>query len=229
MRSRLRAFPLPLHDGVLLKRYKRFLADVRLSSGETVTAHCPNPGAMTGCDRPGSAVLLSDSRNPARKLRFTWELVRVGRIWVCVNTQVANRAVRRWLETGQLLSGYETVRPEVTVGNCRFDFGLDDRAYVEVKSVTLKTDDGLAAFPDSVTERGRRHVETLASLKGVRRILLYFVARADVDAVRPADEIDPAYGEALRRAADAGVEIMAVRARFTRRGVQQGPALDVVL
>ena len=225
----MRVFPLPLHEGVLLRRYKRFLADVRLSTGETLTVHCANPGAMTGCDAPGSTVLVSDSANPRRKLRYTWELVRVGRVYVCVNTQVANRAVGQWLEAGQLLSQYETVRSEVRVGDSRFDFGLDEGGYLEVKTVTLKTADGLAAFPDSVTERGRKHLETLASLKGVRRVLLFFVARSDVEAVRPADEIDPAYGAALRRAVDAGVEVMAVRARFTRRGVWRGPLLDVVL
>ena len=226
--DRLRPFPLPLRPAVLIRRYKRFLADVRLPGGELLTVHCPNPGAMTGCDRPGSAVLLSDSENPRRKLRFTWELVRVGRTWVCIDTLVANRVVRRWLEVGHLLPGYETVRPEVKRGDSRFDFALDDTCIVEVKSVTLKLD-GLAAFPDSVTERGRRHLDTLAGLRGVRRVLVFFVARSDVSAVRPADEIDAAYGAALRRAVEAGVEVLAVRGRFTRRGVERGPFLEVVL
>ncbi|MHC4223278.1 MAG: DNA/RNA nuclease SfsA, partial [Planctomycetota bacterium] len=101
----MRAFPLPVKDALLIRRYKRFLADVRLDSDRVLTVHCANPGAMTGCDRPGSRVLISDSRDARRKLRYTWELVRVGRSWVCVNTQVANRVVRKWLEMGHLLPG----------------------------------------------------------------------------------------------------------------------------
>lgn len=224
----MRAFPLPLQDAVLIRRYRRFLADVRLGDGRTVTVHCPNPGAMTGCATPGSAVLVSDSGNPRRKLRLTWELVKVGRRWVCENTQVANRVVERWLKTGQLLAGSGPVRREVRLGDSRFDFTLGERCVVEVKSVTLEVD-GLGAFPDAVTERGRRHVETLAGLRGWRRILLFFVARGDVRAVRPADEVDPAYGAALRRAAKAGVEVLAVQARFGRDGVRRGPMLDVFL
>jgi sugar fermentation stimulation protein A len=183
---------------------------------------------MTGCATPGSAVLLSDSGNPHRKLRLTWELVKVGRRWVCVNTQVANRVVETWLKTGRLLPDSGPVRREVRIGDSRFDFILGARCVVEVKSVTLEVD-GLGAFPDAVTERGRRHVETLAGLRGWRRILLFFVARGDVRAVRPADEVDPAYGAALRRAAAAGVEVLAVQARFGRDGVRRGPMLDVFL
>jgi sugar fermentation stimulation protein A len=224
----LRPFALPLVDGVLKKRHRRFLADVRLATGRHVTAHCPNPGAMTGLMDPGSAVLLSRSDAPHRKLPYTWELVRVGRTWVCVNTAVANRVVGHWLETGQLLPGYGTVRREPRHGRSRFDFALDDRCLVEVKSVTLEVD-GVGAFPDTVTERGRRHLETLARLRSVRRVLVYFVGRADVTAVRPADEIDPAYGRALRCAVRAGVEVVAVQARFTRRGVRRGPELEVIV
>jgi sugar fermentation stimulation protein A len=223
----LRALP-PLRDAVLVRRYKRFLADVRFRDGSTATVHCPNPGAMTGLAEPGSAILVSDSGNPRRKLRFTWELVRAGRTWVCVNTAVANRVVGRWLDAGRLLPGYREVRREVARAGSRFDFELDGRCIVEVKTVTLKTD-GMGAFPDAITERGRRHVETLAGLRGTRRVLLYFVARGDVRAVRPADEIDPAYGAALRAAIDAGVEVLAVRARFSRDGVRRGPLLDVIV
>jgi len=212
----------------LLRRYQRFLADVRLADGTERTVHCANPGAMTGLDAPGSAVLLSRRDDPRRKLSLTWELVRVGRTWVCVNTQVANRVVRRWLETGRLLSGTGPVRSEVHRAGSRFDFALGDDTVVEVKTVTLRTG-RVAAFPDSVTARGRRHVETLAGLSGVRRVLVFFVARGDVTAVRPADEIDPAYGRALREAVAAGVEFVAVRAHFDRRGVRRGPLLPVDL
>jgi sugar fermentation stimulation protein A len=224
----LRPFALPLVDGVLRRRHRRFLADVRLATGRLVTAHCPNPGAMTGLMDPGRAVLLSRSPAPHRKLEYTWELVRVGRSWVCVNTAVANRVVGHWLETGQLLPGQGEVRREPRHGRSRFDFALGARCLVEVKSVTLKVG-GVGAFPDAVTERGRRHLETLARLRRVRRVLVYFVGRNDVSAVRPADEIDPAYGRALRRAVRAGVEVIAVQARFTRRGVRRGPELGVIV
>lgn len=228
----MRPFVLPLVDGVLKKRHRRFLADVRLATGRLVTAHCPNPGAMTGLMEPGSAVLLSRSDAPHRKLPYTWELVRVSRTWVCVNTAVANRVVGHWLESGQLLPGYGTVRREPRHGRSRFDFALgdgdDDRCLVEVKSVTLKVD-GVGAFPDARTERGRRHLETLARLKDVRRVLVYFVGRGDVTAVRPADEIDPAYGKALRRAVRAGVEVIAVQGRCGRHGVRRGPELEVIV
>jgi sugar fermentation stimulation protein A len=189
---------------------------------------------MTGLAEPGSAILVSDSGNPRRKLRFTWELVRAGRTWVCVNTAVANRVVGRWLDAGHPLAGYREVRREVARAGCRFDFelgsdsGSKGRCVVEVKTVTLKTG-RVGAFPDAVTERGRRHLDTLAAMRGTRRVLLYFVARGDVRAVRPADEIDPAYGAALRRAIDAGVEVLAAQARFSRDGVRRGPLLDVIV
>ena len=222
----MKAFPLPLEGGVLLRRYKRFLADVRLPDGSVETVHCANPGAMTGCAEPGSPVLLSRAQNPRRKLALTWELVRVGRTWVCVNTAAANRCVGKWLRSGQLLPGLGPIRSEVRHGDARFDFGFDG-GLLEVKTVTL-ADGRIGAFPDSVSERARRHVETLAAATG-RRLLVYFVARGDLRAVRPADEIDPKYGAALRRAVEAGVEVLAVRARFTPEGVRRGPLLDVIL
>ncbi len=229
----MRPFPLPLQDAVLIRRYKRFLADVRFPDGRQTTVHCANPGAMTGLDTPGLPVLISDSKNPKRKLPLSLELVRPGRSWVCVNTAVANRAVGAWLRSGQLLKGVrdgreEQVRAELTDGDVRWDFGLPGGGVLEVKSVTLKTGHA-AAFPDAVTERGRKHLERLAVSRAPRRVLVFFVARADVRYVRPADEVDPAYGRALRAAATAGVEIVAIQARFSREGVRQGRRLDVVL
>ncbi len=125
-------------SGTLLRRYKRFLAEVRLDDGSAVTAHCPNPGAMTGCAEPGMRVLLSKSPDPRRKLAYTWELSRAGRTWVCVNTGTANRIVGGWLRTGRLFPGEGAVRAEVAIGRSRFDFLLGDRTIIEVKSVTLK-------------------------------------------------------------------------------------------
>jgi len=219
---------LPLEDAVLLRRYKRFLADVRLPDRSVRTVHLANTGAMTGCAISGSRVLLSDSGNPKRKLRWSWELVKVGRCWVCVNTAVANRVVRHWLESGRLYSGSGVVRPEPRWKDSRFDFALGDEVLIEVKSVTMARD-GIGAFPDAVTERGRRHLDRLAAIRDRRRVLLFFAARSDVRVVRPADEIDPAYGEALRRAAAAGVEIRAVGARFDRRGAHWNGELEVRL
>jgi len=209
---------------VLIRRYKRFLADVRFPDGAVRTVHVANPGAMTGLAEPGARVLLSRSENPRRKLEWSWELVRAGRTWVCVNTAVANRVVRHWLESGRLDLGPGAIGTEPRVGDGRFDFRVGD-AYVEVKSVTLA--DG--RFPDAVTARGRRHAERLAAMRGVRRVLLFFVARGDVDRVRPADDVDPAYGAALRAAAAAGVEVRAFGARFDRRGAHWRGELEVRL
>jgi sugar fermentation stimulation protein A len=210
----------------LIRRYKRFLADVELASGSE-TVHCPNPGAMTGMADPGSAVLLSSSDSRNRKLRYTWELVRVGRTWVCVNSQIANRVVGAWLRSGALFPGAGAVESEVAAGGCRFDFRLGGRTLLEVKTVTLR-DGRFGAFPDAVTKRGRKHVETLARMRG-RRVLLFFVGRGDVSAVRLAGEIDPEYAAATRAAVRSGVEVVAVRAHFGPRGVRRGPQLDVLL
>lgn len=214
---------------MLLRRYRRFLADVRFPTGAVATVHCANPGSMAGCCEPGRPVLLSESADPRRKLRFTWEMIRMGRTWVGVNTAVANRVVAAWLETGRLFPGRGAVAREVACGNSRFDFAVGE-GLLEVKSVSLVRD-GIAAFPDAVTERGRRHCEELARARrqGRPATLLFFVTRADAAAVRPADEIDPAYGAALRLAAEAGVEVAAVRARFSPRGVEFGGLLPVRL
>ncbi len=226
----MRPFPRPLRSGSLVRRYKRFLADICFADGAVRCVHCPNPGAMTGLAEPGQAVLVSKSDDSRRKLAWTWEMVRVGRIWVGVNTQIANRVVGHWLRSRRLFGEYGVVRSEVRRGATRFDFVLDDRCVLEVKSVTLASGQ-IGAFPDAVTECGRRHVEELARARreGLRAVLLYFVARSDVTHVRPADVVDPESGRALRRAAADGVEVVAVGTRFTRRGVSRGPFLEVVL
>ena len=225
--------------GRLVRRYKRFLADVETESGEILTVHCPNPGAMTGTDRPGSAVRCSTSDNPKRKLPHTLEMVRVGRIWVGVHTLRANQLVARALATNRLpgVRGYTRVQPEIkAMPGSRLDFGLgghpsDPRpGWLEVKSVTLARDD-TARFPDSVTARGRRHLETLAGLcaRGHRAILLFVVQRGDCRRVECAEEIDPAYAQALRDAAAQGVEIRAVRARVRSREILLEKTLPFVV
>jgi len=152
----------------------------------------------------------------------------VGRRWVCVNTAIANRVVGYWLRSGRLYPDSGLVRAEPRWGDSRFDFAVGDDLLIEVKSVTL-TIDGMGAFPDAVTERGRRHVERLAAIRDRRRVLLFFVARGDVRVVRPAAEVDPAYAEALRLAAAAGVEVRAIGARFDRRGAHWNGNLEVRL
>jgi sugar fermentation stimulation protein A len=229
--------------GRLVRRYKRFLADVARPDGEVVTVHCPNPGSMLGLQTPGSAVRCTTSDNPKRKLRHTLEMIRVGRIWVGLHTLRANQLAARALAFGAVegLGGYREVRSEVKVGGgSRLDFALsgnerDSRlAYVEVKSVTMRGQGDArnrGLFPDAVTERGRRHMQTLERLRreGARAAVLFVVQRADCSEVRPADDIDPAYGEALRQAAQAGVEVLALRARVTARRIEMERMLPVVL
>ena len=208
-----------------MRRYQRFFADVRTETGELVTVHCANPGSMLGLLRPDAAVRCSRAANAARKLPHTLEMIRAGRTWVGVHTHLANAFTARVLAEGAFapLAGYASLRPEVASGEgSRLDFRLDGRrgdprpAFVEVKSVTLAAG-GRARFPDSVTERGRRHAERLAALRGegARAVLLFVVQRADCASVEPADDIDPAYGAALRAAAAQGVEVLALRARVT--------------
>ena len=241
-RLRGRAVRIPLDAklrGRLVRRYKRFLADVETADGRRLTVHCPNPGSMLGCATPGAAVRCSTSDDPRRRLAHTLEMIRVGRAWVGLHTLRANAVAARALELGAIpeLEGYAELRREVAVGrHTRLDFRLDahprDRrpCWLEVKSVTL-AQGRVALFPDSVTERGRRHTETLARLRrrGARAVLLFVVQRADCDRVRPADELDPAYGRALRRAVRAGVEVLAVGTRVTPRRIEIERPLPVLL
>jgi sugar fermentation stimulation protein A len=207
----------PLVSGTLLRRYQRFLADVRLDSGETVTAHCPNTGSMTGCSEPGRRVFLSRSENPKRKYPFTWELILMPDGLVGVNTQMPNRLVEHAVRKGQIreLAGYEHVRREVRLNSrSRVDLMLEDgndaRCYVEVKNCTL-VQDGVAMFPDAVTARGLKHLLELQQLlaEGHRSLMFYFIQRMDARQFRPADEIDPQYGKVLREVWRAGVEVLA--------------------
>ena len=212
-------FDHPLVFGTLVRRYKRFMADVQLDDGRVVTAHCPNTGRMTGCVGEGWRVALSDSRNPKRKYRYTWELVHNGMCWICVNTGRANTLAFDAVTNGIVpeLAGYSDVLREQKFGSSRFDLLLrnaSEKCYVEVKNVTLLTDDGCYAFPDAVTERGRKHLHELidAVRAGHRAAMLYVVARSDGDGFRASREIDPAYARALEHAAASGVEILAWQA-----------------
>ncbi|RMH95482.1 MAG: DNA/RNA nuclease SfsA [Calditrichaeota bacterium] len=212
--------PHPLHPGTLLRRYQRFLAEVRLSDGTVVTAHCPNSGSMKGCAIPGSPVLLSHSDNPRRKLRYTWETVQVNGVWIGIHTGRTNQLAREGIEGGVVreLQGYESIRREVRYAeNSRIDLLLEfarGLCYVEVKNVTL-VEDGLALFPDAVTTRGQKHLRNLMQMvrEGHRAVTLFIVQREDAGALSPADAIDPEYGKLLREAAGAGVEVLAYQAK----------------
>ena len=210
----------------LLRRYKRFLADVRVESGEIQTVHCPNSGSMLGCDDPGSEVLISESPNKKRKLSHTWELVRVGRWWVGVNTMMPNLVVEEAVARGRVeeLAGYGSVRREVPYGrNSRIDLCLEDpgRCYVEVKNVTLARGD-VALFPDAVTARGAKHLVELRSVVrgGQRAVMFFLVNRGDCTSMEAAADIDPNYAAELARAVAAGVEVIACRARVGVGGIR---------
>ncbi len=231
-------FTRELVPATLLRRYKRFLADVELDDGTELTVHCPNPGRMTSCAEPGRPVWISDSQTPSagapsarprRKLRYTLEMVRMGRTWVGVNTANPNPAVAGFVRRGRIaeLAGYDLIETEVRTGASRIDLRLRDAAghrpdcWVEIKSATLRVGE-YAAFPDAVSERGRKHLEELAGrvAAGDRGVIFFFVGRADCRRFRPADEVDPVYGTTLRRVVAASVEPLAYRTRFSRRGIE---------
>ena len=215
-------FASSLVQGVLVQRYKRFLADVQLPNGLTVIAHCTNTGSMMGCKTPGSAIYVSRCDNPKRRLAYTWEMIRINGGWVGINTLHPNRLVAEGIETGAIreLQGYSAIRREVcTRQGTRLDLcleGLRGLCFVEVKNVTLAID-GTAAFPDAVSERGTKHLKELIRLKrrGHRAAIVFVVQREDCRGFRPADEIDPEYGRWLRRALKAGVEVLPYQARVT--------------
>jgi len=213
--------PTPLIAGRLLRRYKRFLADIELADGRIVTAHTPNTGSMQQCAIAGYEVLLSTSDNPARKLPFTLELIRVNGHWVDTNTHRANRVVEEALRGGTLpdLAGYR-VTPESPFGASRIDFLLEndqERVLVEVKNVTLCCRSTVACFPDAVTTRGQKHLRELmdAVAQGYRSVILFLVQRGEAQSFTPADAIDPEYGRLLRLAVAAGVEPLACQTRVT--------------
>jgi sugar fermentation stimulation protein A len=224
-------FSRPLVPGTLIRRYQRFLADVRLEDGSVITAVCPNTGSMRSCNEAGRPVLLSESDSPSRKYRLTWEMIRMGRSWVGIHTGHPNRVTHEAILAGRVpeLAGYAEVRREVPYGreNSRIDLLLrngDRRCYVEVKNVTQAVGGAVAAFPDAVTERGRKHLRELAAMarRGHRAVIFFFLGRSDCRRVRPADEIDPAYGVTLRKAVAAGVEPLAYRAVIRPGGITLG-------
>ncbi len=233
-------FSTPLEQGRLIRRYKRFLADVVTDAGEHLCIHCPNTGSMLNCMGEGARVWFQRNSDPKRKLPGTWELVETpqGRL-ACVNTARANRLVEEALLAGVIgeLNGFTALKREVAYGleNSRVDFRLDyptGPAFVEVKSVTLGfADTAVAAFPDAVTDRGARHLRELAVLarQGMRAVQLYCVNLTGIEAVRPAGEIDPRYAAALRDAVAAGVEVLAYGVELSPEEIRLVRPLPVIL
>jgi sugar fermentation stimulation protein A len=217
-----------LIPGTLLKRYKRFLADVQLETGEIVTAHCPNTGSMKECSEPGRTIYLSSHDNPKRKYKYTWELIVMPNSLVGVNTLIPNRLVFKSIDQKLIpeLSQYNRIQREVKIGeHSRIDLMLTDggakRCYVEIKNCTL-VNEGIARFPDAVTARGLKHIIELENLAeaGHRCMMFYFIQRMDAQVFRPADHIDPAYGRRLRQAVEKGIEVLAYDVRIDLQGIE---------
>lgn len=228
-------FATPLIPARLIKRYKRFLADCRLDDGQEITAHCANPGSMMGLAEPGMRVWLEPNDDPKKKLKYGWRLVdHENGHFTGVDTSVPNRALRQALMERAIpdLAAYDTVRPEVKYGeNSRIDFLLsasdlpDD--YVEVKSVTLCRQSGLAEFPDSVTARGAKHLDELVKVMetGARAMMLYLIQRTDCDRFDVARDIDPTYAAKYDAARAAGVEVLCYDTVISPSGVTIGRKL----
>ncbi len=232
-------FQTPLVPARLIRRYKRFLADVTLEEdGREVVAHCPNPGSMMGLAEPGTRVWLEPNDDPKKKLKFGWRLVELaGEHMAGIDTAVPNRVVKEALTSGSVaeLASYGSVKPEVKYSkNSRIDFllsepGLAD-AYVEVKNVHLMREAGLAEFPDCVTERGAKHLGDLSAMvaEGHRAVMLYLVQRTDCDRFALARDLDPGYGSAFDMALAAGVEVLCYSTHISRDRVAFGEAMSVL-
>ena len=225
----------PLLRGTLVKRYKRFLSDIQLPNGEVVIAHCANPGAMIGLNSAGSEVWLSRANNPARKLAYSWELVRVGEHLVGINTSLPNSIVAEAIQAGRIaeLRGYDQVRREVRYGvNSRIDLLLESPGkpicYVEIKNVHLKRGPA-AEFPDCPTVRGAKHLRELTEMvaQGHRAVMVYLVQRGDCAYFSIADDLDPAYGKAFRQALQRGVEAICYMCKVSLDSIEIGGALPV--
>ena len=240
-------FTPTLIHGRLVRRYKRFLADMILDDGTLVTAHCTNSGTMKSCLEEDAEVWLTPVDDPRRKTRFTWEMIRINGDWVGINTFNPNALAKEWVDRGIVpgLEGICNLRREVKWEDSRFDLygemagdgsGAESAAesrrgcFIEVKNVSMKEGDR-ALFPDAVTERGRKHLNTLIRVKkaGMRAVMLYVVQRMDVRIFSPARDIDPAYGQALDKAIRNGVEIIVVQARVTPESIEYHRTLPVVM
>lgn len=227
--------PAPLLAGRLLRRYRRFLADVELMDDRIITAHTPNTGSMLQCAVPGHRVLVSVADNPMRKLGFTLELIEVNGYWVDTHTHRANRVVEEGLKSGAIaeLAGCRVV-PEYRYHDSRLDFLLEkagEKTLVEVKNVTLTAATDVACFPDAVTVRGQKHLRELmrARSEGYRAVIFFLVQRGEAKAFTPADSIDPEYGRLLRQAVQSGVEVLAYKSVVSPEENRVGERITVIL
>ena len=201
----------------ILKRYKRFLADVELENGEVITVHVPNTGRMTTCWAPGWDCIISDSENKKRKYRYTLEMTHNGNTWIVANTNIPNSLAEDFVKNKQIpsLANYDSIRREVKYGeNSRIDLLLerdDEKCFVEVKNTTL-VEDGIAYFPDAPSDRAIKHLKELEQevQNGNRAVMLYLITREDAESFSPANHIDPRYGKAVAEASKKGVEIIPV-------------------
>lgn len=219
-------FKEKLVHGTLIKRYKRFLADIKLDNGTVVVAHCTNSGSMKSCLENGAEVYLTPENDPKRRTKFTWEMIKINGDWIGINTGNPNKLAFEAISAGKIseLAGYSTVKREVQFGDSRFDIYAEndsEKCFVEVKNVTLK-EGKYALFPDSVTTRGRKHLKTLMDVKaaGMRAIMLYIIQRSDVAVFAPAIEIDPDYANAFEFAVNVGVEVLAMEAKVTPEKIE---------
>jgi len=221
--------------GKLIRRYKRFLADVELEDGSTVIAHCTNSGSMKTCIENGAPVYISRATDPKRKTKYTWEMIFINGGWIGVNTIIPNKLVYDAVLAGKIdkLTGYTFVKREVTFEDSRFDIYAEndtERCFIEVKNVSMKVGQH-ALFPDSVTSRGRKHLETLIKVKksGIRAVMLYVIQRMDVDIFGLAEDIDPEYAKSLKKAVKHGVEVIAVQAKAEAKSINIVRELKVEL
>ena len=219
-------FAKTLVHGKLIKRYMRFLADVKLDSGETVTAHCTNSGSMKSCLENGAEVYLSPVDDPSRKTKFTWEMIKINGDWVGINTSNPNLLAFEAVRDGKIekLKGYTDVQREVKFEDSRFDLmakNEKETCFIEVKNVTYK-EGNYALFPDAVTSRGKKHLETLVKVKqqGMRAVMLYVIQRTDVEIFSTAKQIDPEYAKALKIAFEKGVEIISLQVKVTPEEIE---------
>jgi sugar fermentation stimulation protein A len=229
-------FPVPLKPATLIRRYKRFLADIRLPDGTELTVHCPNSGSMKTCSAPGSPVCYSTSDNPARKYPQTLEMVHNGSVWVGINTARTNGIVAEGLKNGvieELWPVDSLVREVKPSPDCRLDLLVESggrKVFIEVKNCTY-VDSGCALFPDAITARGTKHLLELARLvqEGRRGIIIWLVQRRDADRFAPAASIDPHYAETLAAVSRQGVEMLAYQAAVTPESIDIVRSLPVIL
>ena len=217
-----------LYPGILVKRYQRFFADIELTTGEIITAHCPNTGPMTGVCQIGAPVQVSFHDNPNRKLAYTWEMIQMDGVWIGINTALPNKLIKIALEQHLFpeLGNYQTIRSEVVYGQdhrSRIDFLLMDgeqKIYLEVKNTTWSIDD-IAVFPDTETTRGQKHLRELIDvMPSSRAVMLYLINRGDKTKFAPGDTTDPLYGQLLRTAESKGLEVLPCRFDVSPKGVE---------